>query len=76
MSILTLILILAVVVGGVLGSFWLGRRYGSPLTLTIMRWVVGIALLLALIALLIWTLDYFGVINILSRVHVPVPHGR
>jgi hypothetical protein len=38
------------------------------------RGAVGVAILLAVIALLIWALDYFGAISILSRVHVPVPH--
>ena len=73
MNLLTLILVLLVFVGALFGLMWLTNKYGSPLLKTLARVAVGIAVLLAVIALCIWGLEYFGVLSTISRVHVPVP---
>lgn len=75
MNLLSFLLVAFFFVGALLGLLWLSNRYGSPLTKTITRVAVGLALLLAVIALLIWGLDYFVVLNTLSRVRVPGPRG-
>ena len=73
MSLLTILFVSLFFLCALLGLLYLSNRYGSPLMKTITRVAVGIAILLAVIALLIWGLEYFGVLSTLSRVHVPVP---
>jgi hypothetical protein len=73
MSLLTLLLVALFFVCALLGLMWLGKRFGSPLMQRIAQVAVGIAIVLAVVALLIWGLDYFGVLRTLSSVHVPVP---
>ena len=74
MNLLTIILVLLVFVGALFGLMYLTNKYDTPLMKTLARVAVGIAVLLAVIALLIWGLEYFGVFSTFSRVHVPVPH--
>jgi succinate dehydrogenase hydrophobic anchor subunit len=71
MNLLTAILLVLLFVGLLLGLLWLGRHYGSLLTQRIAQVAVGVAILLAVVALLIWGLEHFGVLDTLSRVRVP-----
>jgi len=75
MNLLTIILVLLVFVGALFGLMYLTNKYGTPLMKTLARVAVGIAVLLAVIALLIWGLEYFGVLSTISHVRIPVP-GR
>ena len=73
MSLLTILLVALFFVCALVGLLWLSNRYGFSLMKTITRVAVGIAILLAVIALLIWGLQYCGVLSTLSSVRVPVP---
>ena len=72
MSLLTLVLVCAFVGAALWLLLYLGK-HGSPLLLTLARVAIGLAVLVAVIALLIWALDYFGAISILQHVRVPGP---
>lgn len=58
------------IVLALVGLLWLGRTYGSPLTKKVTSVALGIAILLAVCAILIWLLNYFGVLSTLSSVHL------